>query len=574
MPKEETVAGETLPASSLKDALASVLSSASFARSERLRLLLEHIVTATIEGRRDQLLGKNIAADVFGMDVDEASDISSVRVEIGRLRARLKHYYETEGQTDPVVIEIPKGAYSATFAPGQTVSSDAQRAPRRSLVQVKALFRPARLLAVVGVVVLLAIAAGLAWGPWSRQKPRPERPLIAVAPIQNFSANPDYIAAGLTADIVNRLARFDNLVVVSRAATAVKNRSEGEALSLGQRLNADYQLTGALHEERDGSRLTLELLNIPDGQVVWVDEFHLPDSDSGLLTARLDAANAVSRALATRNGVVPRLVVSESDGGSAPDRASYLCILRFYAYLQRRDPQEHAAVRDCLEDATQISPDYAEVWSGLAQIYLDERRNGFREWAASGDPLARAFDAATRAVEAAPNSASAHSVLAATQYFRRDIPAFREAARRALELNPNDPDARAYFGHLLSMSGNWEEGQRLIAEAMELSPVHPPVWHHSTAMAAMREGDFDRALKEAQLGEMPGFYMSYVHLAAIYGHLGNTAGARDALAKLEALRPAYPEDARADLERRHFQPDLIDILVSGLRRASSLDSLQ
>ena len=574
MPKKQPVAGEPVSEPALKETLANVLTSDTFARTERLRLLLRHIVTETIEERSDQLLGKNIAADVFGIDLDETSDISSVRVEIGRLRARLKLYYETEGATEPVIIEIPKGAYFATFKTVETASPNASRAPTRTLDWVKSLSWSARFFAIAGMAVFLALATGALWATRSPDTPLSERPLVAVAPIENLSDRPDYIATGLTADIVNRLARFENLVVVSRAATALANQSGEEARSLGQRLDADYQLSGALHESVEGSRLTLELLTVPDGQVVWVDEFSLPDMERGLLTALLDAANAVSRALATRDGVVPKMVVSDSDGESAPERKSYLCVLRFYAYLQRRDPQEHAAVRDCLKDATRNTPDYAEVWSSLAQIYLDERRNGFGDGATPGDPLSRAFEAATRAVEIAPTSASAHSVLGAAQYFRRDIMAFREAARRALELNPNDPDARAYFGHLLSMSGEWEEGQRLIAEAQDMSPVHPPVWHHSTAMAAMRDRDFDRALEEARLGEMPGFYMSYALLAAIHGHLGNQAGAREAFGKLESMRPGYLEAIRGDLERRFFEPALIDLLGSGLRKASSLADLE
>ncbi|WP_093038225.1 tetratricopeptide repeat protein [Ruegeria marina] len=550
-----------------------MLQSDAFARTERLRLLLSHIVTQTLERRNDQLLGKNIAADVFGIDLDDTSDISSVRVEIGRLRARLKQYYATEGATEPVIIEIPKGAYSATFKANEAALRNAARAPDRPFDRVRSLSRSARLAIIAGIAGILALATGAIWATSSTDGPTTSRPLVAVAPIENLSDRPDYIAAGLTTDIVNRIARFDHLIVVSRAATASANRAGAAALSLGQSLNADYQLSGALHDDVAGIRLTFELLNVTDGQVLWVEEFSLPEAEEGLLTARLDAANAVSRALATRDGVVPKLIASDRGGSEAPDRTSYLCVLRYYAYLQLRDPEEHAAVRECLEDATRTSPDYAEVWSGLAQIYLDERRNAFREGSAPGDPLDRAFDAAARAVEIAPGSASAHSVLAAVQYFRRDLDAFRKAARRALELNPNDPDAHAYFGHLLSMSGEWEEGQRLIAEAQEMSPIHPPLWHHSKALAAIRDQNPERALEEARLGEMPQFYMSYVLLAAAHGHLGNLAGATEAIEKLETMRPGYLEAISGDLERRFFEPALIDLLASGVRKAYLLAEL-
>jgi hypothetical protein len=48
-------------------------------------------------------------------------------------------------------------------------------------------------------------------------------------------------------------------------------------------------------------------------------------------------------------------------------------------------------------------------------------------------------------------------------------------------------------------------------------------------MAAMHDEDFQRALQEAERKEMPQFYMSYVLLAAMHGHLGNPAGAREAV---------------------------------------------
>ena len=106
-----------------------------------------------------------------------------------------------------------------------------------------------------------------------------------------------------------------------------------------------------------------------------------------------------------------------------------------------------------------------------------------------------------------------------------------------------------------------------------MSPVHPPLWHHSKALAALRDRNFERALEEAVLGEMPRFYMSYVLLAAAHGHLGNRPGASEAIEKLETLRPSYPEAIRDDLERRFFEPALIDVLASGVRKAASLSDL-
>ena len=49
-----------------------------------------------------------------------------VRVEAGRLRRALEHYYLTAGKNDPVRIEIPKGGYVPTFQTVQTARSRAE----------------------------------------------------------------------------------------------------------------------------------------------------------------------------------------------------------------------------------------------------------------------------------------------------------------------------------------------------------------------------------------------------------------------------------------------------------------
>ena len=102
-----------------------ILASDAFAKSEQLRKLLTHIVENTLSGNEDQLLGKNIAADVLGQDQRTVAEgLSTGRVEISRLRRRLHQYYDTQGANDLIRIEIPKGAYSASFSTQHTDISD------------------------------------------------------------------------------------------------------------------------------------------------------------------------------------------------------------------------------------------------------------------------------------------------------------------------------------------------------------------------------------------------------------------------------------------------------------------
>lgn len=86
-------------------------------QAPRQRRLLQHIVQASLAGDARQLRGEALGRNVFdrGPDFDPTID-PIVRVEVGRLRSKLLAHYAGEGANDPVRIDVPKGAYVATFA--------------------------------------------------------------------------------------------------------------------------------------------------------------------------------------------------------------------------------------------------------------------------------------------------------------------------------------------------------------------------------------------------------------------------------------------------------------------------
>jgi hypothetical protein len=77
---------------------------------------LRYVVERTIEGKTEELKEYAIGVEVFdrGESFDTRTD-TIVRVQARRLRSKLKEYYDAEGKTDAVVIELPKGRYVAAF---------------------------------------------------------------------------------------------------------------------------------------------------------------------------------------------------------------------------------------------------------------------------------------------------------------------------------------------------------------------------------------------------------------------------------------------------------------------------
>jgi Tol biopolymer transport system component len=93
-----------------------ILASAAFADAERASSFLRFVVERTLEGRSGEIKESVIAVEVLGRNpsFDSKSD-PIVRVEAGRLRDRLRSYYDGEGEADRVLIAMPKGGYVPEF---------------------------------------------------------------------------------------------------------------------------------------------------------------------------------------------------------------------------------------------------------------------------------------------------------------------------------------------------------------------------------------------------------------------------------------------------------------------------
>ena len=113
-----------------------IVDSVEFAVSERAQRFLRYVVEEALAGRGERIKAYSIAVEVLGRDEGfDANADPAVRLEAGRLRRALERYYLVAGQADPVLIEIPKGAYVPIFtaraAPaGESYRSRTGRRPR------------------------------------------------------------------------------------------------------------------------------------------------------------------------------------------------------------------------------------------------------------------------------------------------------------------------------------------------------------------------------------------------------------------------------------------------------------
>src|ERR1700758_1149241 len=142
--------------------------------SESLCKLLRYLAHHAIEHPGIPLKEYQIATEEFGRppDFDPAVD-SMVRVQAGRLRAKLAEYYAGEGSADPVKIELPKGTYTLAFQKRDTAS----KSDRHPQVSAEHSQPPAgeqvQRAWLLSVVVLSLLLAGSLLALYLTRKPTP-----------------------------------------------------------------------------------------------------------------------------------------------------------------------------------------------------------------------------------------------------------------------------------------------------------------------------------------------------------------------------------------------------------------
>jgi hypothetical protein len=160
-----------------------ILESSHFRGAKRCQQFLRYSVERALAGDLDQLKERSIGVAVFGRTATyDTGDDAIVRVAAKGVRNRLLQYYSGLTMSPPLRLELPPGSYLPEF---QWADAEATPAPPPAPAQKSGGFAHGRKLALAGVGLAAAVAAGLLlwkgrsadalekfWGP-ALESPRP-----------------------------------------------------------------------------------------------------------------------------------------------------------------------------------------------------------------------------------------------------------------------------------------------------------------------------------------------------------------------------------------------------------------
>ncbi len=397
-----------------------------------------------------------------------------------------------------------------------------------------------------------------------------ERPVIAVLPFESLSgvAEHEFFADGIVEDIITRLARFPDIGVIARNSSFQYKGRNVDVRTVAEELGATYVLEGSVRRSESAIRVSAQLLDARDGTHVWAETYDRDLTAGDIFAVQDDITARVVGAIASIDGTVALAADAALASKPPAELSSYECMLQASAYGRALTPDQHLRVRTCIEQVVREEPELSRAWMWLCFVTIQEYSHGFNPLADLAPPLDRAQDYCGRAIELDPTDGWGYLTSGRVSYFRHNLPAFRSAADRALELAPNDAAILAMAGMYFALSGGWERGLALIDRAIELNPHHQPWYHFPKFYDAYRRGDDEAALEAALKINLPDFFALQVITAAVYGQLGMLNKASEVVDKILELKPGLTVEFMIERWRRwNFEEPLIERMGEGLRKA-------
>jgi TolB-like protein/DNA-binding SARP family transcriptional activator len=361
-------------------------------------------------------------------------------------------------------------------------------------------------------------------------------PSIAVLPLRSLLPvkGSDYIAQGLTEDLVEALSRVPALFVVSRLSAAVFKKQDRLPQEIGAALGVSYLLSGSVRIIENRVRLNVELAEADTGRGLWRDRFDANVTD--MLNLQSDVADTVVRAVAPQLRTAERRRVRLK----RPEHyTAYDCFLQAQENMHSESRDVFESARELFLAAIDREPEYATAFAWLAYWHVMRVGQGW-----SPDRTIDAQQAeqlAARAIECDPREAMAFAVRGhAAAYLHRDFDRAFDSFQTAIDINHNSARAWLWSASAHGWTGDGAHAVENITRAMALSPYDPLMcaYSASASLAHLADGQYERSIEFAlrSIRENRAYTAAYkllIPALVLAGHNTEVRGPANQLLRLE-----------------------------------------
>jgi adenylate cyclase len=511
--------------------------------------------------------GVNVASRVEGLA--EGGGICISGTAFDQIGKKLPLGYEYLGEQEVKNIEKPVRVYKILTEPeavGKLIGEEKPKPKGWRWVVVAA----ARVILVAGVFAVWNFYLRPDVEPASVEKmafPLPDKPSIAVLPFDNLSGDPEqeYIADGITENIISALSKIPEIFVIARNSTFVYKGKPVKVQQAAEELGVKYILEGSVQKSSGHIRITAQLIDATAGYHIWSEKYDQKFDELFRLVDNITRQIVVALQVELTQGEQSRVWHETTNNFDAWGYG-----VKAYSHFERYNKADNAKARDLFQKAVQLDPDYAFAWMMLAFTHWVDARFGFSESRAAS--FKQAVELAQKALSLDDTLPDMYTMLGSVHLFQKQHEKALALGRKATTLGPSNSEVHALFAMSLLYAGKFEEAIENFQKAMRLSPYYPTWYLYQLAESYYMAGRYEDAattygqgLELAKKGGRNPFLL-HAGLAAAYFKLGQEDEARQHAEEVLKINPKFSLEYMRNFTF-YKGPDDTDRLLNAMRKA-------
>jgi DNA-binding winged helix-turn-helix (wHTH) protein/TolB-like protein/cytochrome c-type biogenesis protein CcmH/NrfG len=310
----------------------------------------------------------------------------------------------------------------------------------------------------------LVLSAGVFLSGKFRPSNGPKSILVRTFIPTGLAAEEEWYADSLTQQVISTLAQGGKVNVRPFSTSlALKGKVES-AREIGKRYGVDAVLEGSVRRSGSQLHVSVQLVDTSTERILWSHEDDREASD--LSSIEKSILSSIARALQFRMEGTATVASRQPP----KDRETYHLYLKANVITDQYRPEAESAVlyREVIRREPAFAPAHARLASVLARGAQGDLRS---------PDLTEAKQAAERAIGLDPTSAEAHTALAHVYMKAWKWAEAEPEFRTALTLDPNLAETRQLYGLFLASQGRFVEAIEQADRAVDLAPTSPTVWY-------------------------------------------------------------------------------------------------
>ncbi len=289
---------------------------------------------------------------------------------------------------------------------------------------------------------------------------------IAVLPFKQIAAEKDEkLGLGMADVLITKLGNAENLEVLPTSAIIRYEEQDSYNLTeIGKNLGVDAVLSGTIQRDEDVIRVTIQFYNIETQSFLWSEKFDEKLTNIFLLQDSI--SERISKELALRLKGSPESVSDNNYTKNIEAHQAYSMGL-YHWNLRTEDGLKKAAAY--FQNTVNLDPNFALAYAYLADtcaliVYYRMDSGSKRE------TLQKAKEAAQKALEIDPNCSEAMTALATINTGENRVEESFDLLKKAIEIKPNNVAAHQRIAWMFAHSGNLEKAVEEMKTAQNLDP--------------------------------------------------------------------------------------------------------